>query len=106
VRDDRAGEGGPRHELGVATGIVTGDPRLAGELGDRHDGCPGTYTVDADGVFRDEQLLRSSFANWNGKRRDTGSLTETVDGDVMTEHLDDGEGVQVTIGFSRAQLPA
>ncbi len=66
----------------------------------------GTYTVDADGAFRDEEVLRCSFANWNGKRRDTGSLTETVDGDVMTEHLDDGEGVVITIGFSRAKVPA
>jgi hypothetical protein len=61
----------------------------------------GTYTVDADGVFQDEEVLRSSFPNWNGKRRDTSTLTETVEGDVMTEHLDDGEGVVITIGFSR-----
>ena len=65
----------------------------------------GTYTVDADGVFKDEQVLRSSFPNWNGKRRDTGSLTETVDGDIMTEHLDDGEGVVITIRFSREKMP-
>jgi hypothetical protein len=61
----------------------------------------GTYTVDASGVFQDEEVLRSSFPNWNGKRRDTSTLTETVKGDVMTEHLDDGEGVVITIGFSR-----
>jgi hypothetical protein len=66
----------------------------------------GTYTVDADGVFKDEQVLRSSFPNWNGKRRDTGSLTETVDGGIMTEHLDDGEGVVITIRFSREKVPA
>ena len=65
----------------------------------------GTYTVDADGVFKDEQVLRSSFPNWNGKRRDTGSLTETVAGDIMTEHLDDGEGVVITIRFSREKMP-
>ena len=61
----------------------------------------GTYTVDADGAFKDEQVLRSSFPNWNGKRRDTSSLTETVEGDVMTEHLDDGEGAVITIRVSR-----
>jgi hypothetical protein len=66
----------------------------------------GTYTVDADGVFKDEQVLRSSFPNWNGKRRDTGTLTETVDGGIMTEHLDDGEGVVITIRFSREKMPA
>ena len=62
----------------------------------------GTYSVDGDGVFKDEEVLRSSFPNWNGKRRDTRTLTETVEGDVMTEHLDDGEGVVITIRFSRA----
>ena len=66
----------------------------------------GTYTVDADGVFKDEEVLRSSFPNWNGKRRDSRTLTETVEGDVMTEHLDDGEGVVITISFSREQPPA
>jgi hypothetical protein len=66
----------------------------------------GTYTVDDDGVFKDEQVLRSSFPNWNGKRRDTSSLTETVQGDVMTEHLDDSEGVVITIRFSREKTPA
>lgn len=61
----------------------------------------GTYTVDDDGAFKDEQVLRSSFPNWNGMRRDTSSLTETVDGDTMTEHLDDGDGVVITLTFSR-----
>lgn len=61
----------------------------------------GTYTVDDAGVFRDEQVLRSSFPNWSGMRRDTSSLTETVRGDVMTEHLDDGEGVVIDIEFTR-----
>jgi hypothetical protein len=31
---------------------------------------------------------------------------ETVEGDVMTEHLDDGEGVVITISFSREQPSA
>jgi hypothetical protein len=61
----------------------------------------GTYTVDDSGVFKDEQVLRSSFPNWNGMRRDTSSLTETVHGDTMTEHLDDGNGVVITLTFSR-----
>jgi hypothetical protein len=34
-------------------------------------------------------------------RRDTSSLTETVHGDTMTEHLDDGNGVVITLTFSR-----
>jgi hypothetical protein len=61
----------------------------------------GTYTVDDAGAFKDEQVLRSSFPNWNGMRRDTSSLTETVQGDTMTEHLDDGNGVVITLTFSR-----
>ena len=61
----------------------------------------GTYTVDDAGVFKDEQVLRSSFPNWNGMRRDTSSLTETVHGDTMTEHLDDGNGVVISLTFSR-----
>ena len=61
----------------------------------------GTYTVDEDGAFKDEQVLRSSFPNWNGMRRDTSSLTETVREDTMTEHLDDGNGVIITLTFSR-----
>jgi hypothetical protein len=34
-------------------------------------------------------------------RRDTSSLTETVHCDTMTEHLDDGKGVVITLTFSR-----
>ncbi|MFY9846444.1 MAG: lipocalin-like domain-containing protein, partial [Trebonia sp.] len=60
-----------------------------------------TYTVDDAGAFKDEQVLRSSFPNWNGMRRDTSSLTETVHGDTMTEHLDDGNGVVISLTFSR-----
>jgi hypothetical protein len=61
----------------------------------------GTYTVDDAGAFKDEKVLRSSFPNWNGMRRDTSSLTETVQGDVMTEHLDDGNDVVITLTFTR-----
>ena len=61
----------------------------------------GTYTVDHAGAFKDEQVLRSSFPNWNRMRRDTSSLTETVHGDTMTEHLDDGNGVVISLIFSR-----
>jgi hypothetical protein len=61
----------------------------------------GTYTVDEEGAFKDEVVLRSSFPNWNGMSRDTRSLTETVEGDVMREHLDDGDGVVIDIEFVR-----
>jgi lipocalin-like protein len=61
----------------------------------------GTYTVDDAGAFKDEQVLRSSFPNWNGMRRDTSGLTETVHGDTMAEHLDDGDGVVISLTFSR-----
>lgn len=62
----------------------------------------GSYTVDADGVFRDEVVLGCSMPNWTGMRRDRRTLTETVHGDRMVEHLDDGDGVVVLIEFSRA----
>jgi hypothetical protein len=62
----------------------------------------GSYTVDEDGVFRDEVVLGSSMPNWKGMRRDTSSLTETVRGDLMSEHLDDGDGAIISIEFSRA----
>src|SRR3954469_10842786 len=32
VRDDRLGEGGPRPELRVAAGVLSGDPRLPGQV--------------------------------------------------------------------------
>ena len=34
-------------------------------------------------------------------RRDTSSLTETVQADTMTEYLDDGNSVVITLTFSR-----
>src|ERR1700733_13143551 len=37
VSDDRIGQGGPGPELGVATGVVTDDPRLTGQFGYRHE---------------------------------------------------------------------
>ena len=36
VSDDRIGKGGPCPELGVATGVVTDDPRLTGQFCYRH----------------------------------------------------------------------
>jgi hypothetical protein len=61
----------------------------------------GSYTVDEEGAFKDEVVLRSSFPNWSGMSRHTSSLTETVEGDVMREHLDDGNGVVIDIEFVR-----
>lgn len=62
----------------------------------------GSYTVDGDGVFHDEVVLGSSMPNWKGMSRDRSSLTETVHGDRMLEHLDDGDGAVISIEFSRA----
>ncbi len=62
----------------------------------------GSYTVDDDGVFQDEVVLGSSRPNWNGMSRDRSILTETVHGDRMSEHLDDGDGAVVSIEFTRA----
>jgi len=40
--------------------------------------------------------------SWKGMRRDRSSLTETVRGDRMFEHLDDGDSVVISIEFARA----
>ncbi len=62
----------------------------------------GSYTVDDDGAFADEVVLGSSMPSWKGMRRDRSSLTETVRGDRMFEHLDDGDSVVISIEFARA----
>lgn len=59
----------------------------------------GQYGSDDHGGFRDERVLGASIANWTGIQRDTNSLTETVTGDMMTEHLNDGDGVDIHLTF-------
>lgn len=62
----------------------------------------GTYTVDEQGVFRDEVVLGWTMPGWRGMARDRAILTETVHGDTMVERLDDGDGLVVTFEFLRA----
>ena len=66
-------------------------------------GNSGTYTVDDQGGFSSEHLISSTFPNWNGLNRDTRQITETVEGDTMTEHLQDPGGPKITITWQRVK---
>jgi hypothetical protein len=63
----------------------------------------GTYTVDEQGNFATEHVTASIFPNWNGLERDTRTITETVEGDTMTERLQDPGGPQIVIVWKRAK---
>jgi len=63
----------------------------------------GTYTVDEQGNFATEHVIASTFPNWNGLDRDTRTITETVEGDTMTERLHDPGGPQIVIVWKRAK---
>ena len=63
----------------------------------------GTYTVDSKGRFATEHVIGSSFPNWNGIDRDTSRITEDVQGDTMTERLQDPGGPRITIIWKRAR---
>jgi hypothetical protein len=52
----------------------------------------GTYSVDAEGRFAGEHIVGSTFPNWNGVDRSTASITQILEGDTMTEHLQDPDG--------------
>ncbi|HEY6759868.1 MAG TPA: lipocalin-like domain-containing protein [Baekduia sp.] len=64
-------------------------------------GVFGRYGVDAAGDFLDETVLGCTFPNWVGLSRDRSEITETVTGRTMTEQLDAGGGVHITITFDR-----
>jgi len=67
---------------------------------------PGPYATDWGSVG-----LRRSAENpaydvvRNGIDRGRDEITEEVDGDVMTEHLDPGNGATITIIWRRAAVP-
>ena len=63
----------------------------------------GTYHVDNEGRFVGEHVIGSTFPNWNGLDRTTATLSETVDGDMMLEHLHDPGGPLIEIVWRRAQ---
>lgn len=62
----------------------------------------GIYTVDEQGNFATEHVIASTFPNWNGLNRDTHTITETIEGDTMTERLQDPGGPQILIVWKRA----
>ena len=66
-------------------------------------GLYGTYTVDADGNFTGNHVDGSTFPNWIGDDRDVRQLTETVDGDTMTEVFHAAPGVVVNIVWERVR---
>ena len=63
----------------------------------------GTYTVDERGHFSTEHVIASTFPNWNGLNRDTRTITETVQGDRMVEHLHDPGGSRIEIVWKRVR---
>lgn len=71
---------------------------MSGSLGNS-----GTYTVDAQGRFASEHIISSTFPNWNGLDRDRRLITEEVEGDTMTEHLQDPGGPKITIVWRRVK---
>ncbi len=66
-------------------------------------GNSGTYTVDEQGRFASEHLINSTFPNWSGLDRDKRQITEVVEGDTMTEHLQDPGGPKITIVWQRVR---
>jgi hypothetical protein len=83
--------------------FASGD-RMTGTADEDHSsvtrtlGLYGTYSLDAHGDFQSQIVLASTFPNWNGLHRDTAQLTETIEGDLMHEHLliDDHAHVEIT----------
>jgi len=69
-------------------------------------GLFGTYTVDSNGDFFDQQILGSTFPNWNGVQRGRKEITETVEGDNMIEHLKVSEDLLVEIVWQRIKIDA
>lgn len=66
-------------------------------------GLFGTYSVDANADFFDQQVLGSTFPNWNGIKRGRKEITETVEGDKMIEHLKVSEDLLVEIVWQRVK---
>jgi hypothetical protein len=66
-------------------------------------GFYGTYTVDANGEFKGNQVLGSTFPNWIGDVRTTEQLKLTVEGDKMMETFTRPEGLKIAIEFERVR---
>ncbi len=65
---------------------------IAGTLG-----VYGTYKVDSEGDFLNEHIIACTFPNWNDIYRDRSLITETVDGDKLTEELKLDDGTEIEI---------
>jgi Lipocalin-like domain len=85
--------------------------------GDRSNGTPeeyktavvnslgvyGTYTIDENGDFLEEQVLGSTFPNMNGTSRGRNEITEKVNGNTMMENLKIGDGINLNVVWQRLQ---
>jgi hypothetical protein len=83
--------------------------------GDRSNGTPeeyktavvnslgvyGTYTIDENGDFLEEQVLGSTFPNMNGTSRGRNEITEKVNGNTMMENLKIGDGINLNVVWQR-----
>jgi hypothetical protein len=66
-------------------------------------GVYGTYTIDENGDFLEEQVLGSTFPNMNGTSRGRSEITEKVDGNRMMENLKIGDGINLNVVWQRLQ---
>ena len=64
-------------------------------------GVYGTYTIDENGDFLEEQVLGSTFPNMNGTSRGGGEITEKVDGNRMMENLKIADGINLNVVWQR-----
>ena len=66
-------------------------------------GAYGTYTIDENGDFLEEQVIGSTFQNMNGSSRGRNELTEKVDVNRMIENLKIADGIIANIVWQRTQ---
>jgi hypothetical protein len=62
---------------------------------------PASRTAGVRGIERAPEIRAPQ--NWNGLVRDTATLTETVTGDSMVEHLQDPGGPKIEIIWKRVR---
>jgi len=66
-------------------------------------GVYGTYTVDENGDFLEQQAVGSTFQNMNGTSRGRNELTEKIEDNRMMENLKIADGISVNLVWQRAQ---
>jgi Lipocalin-like domain len=67
-------------------------------------GVYGTYTIDKNGDFLEEQVLGSTFPNMNGTSRGRSEITEKVEGNRMMENLKVADGINLYVVWQRANI--